>query len=227
MLSSLEVSLVMEISTNRLRSTSNSGAGWWGQEIAPSLALSVCRSRRSRRCRRFLESLFCFALLILPFQQSFCSDAGFEAELKVIGGAHRMFRLGVDQPVLEIEAWSTNGAAHDIVAGLDVADIFYRTAPGSPLPITIHLPADRSKARTTLPLPFGIGYYTILVTLTEGAVTLTHSTDLGVVWPPYSGVRPNSLFSSNVAPRQGEDLQLLETIGIKVQRTHFIPGVAT
>jgi hypothetical protein len=173
----------------------------------------------------WLRDLFCFCLAILPFQQSFCSDAGFEAELKVTGGARRMFRQGIDQPVVAIEAWSTNGVAHDIVAALDVADIFHRTQPDSSLPVTIHLPADRSKARITFPLSFGIGYYTINVTLTEGAVTLARSTDLGVVWPPYPGVRPNSLFSSNVAPQQAENLQLLETIGMKVLRTHFIPAV--
>jgi hypothetical protein len=76
-------------------------------------------------------------------------------------------------------------------------------------------------------LPDTIGYYLIFVTLGEGHGTITRSIDFGVVWPPYPGVRPDSFFATNASPRQGEDLQLLESIGMKVQRGHFAPNVAT
>ena len=180
-----------------------------------------------RTATEWLRFLFWLFVFVWPFQRSFCSEIGFDTELNVNGGAYRMFRLGVDQPELEISAWSTDGTAQEIVAAFDAADIFDRPLSDLPPSITIHLPANRSKVRTTIPLHFGIGYYRIFVTLTRGATTLTRSTDLGIVWPPYPGVRPDSLFSSNVAPQHGENLQLLETIGMKVQRTHFIPMINT
>lgn len=175
----------------------------------------------------WLRGLLLFGLVIWPFKPSFCSDAGFDADLQVTGGAHRMFRQGVDQPALQIEAWSTNGASHEIVAEIDVTDIFNRPASDTLPSVPLHLASDGSKLRTTLPLTFGIGYYAIFVTVREGAVSITRSIDLGIVWPPYPGPRPNSFFSTNASPQQGQDLQLLETIGMKVQRMHFIPAIAT
>jgi hypothetical protein len=171
--------------------------------------------------------LLWLALFAWPFQVTLCLDSGFNAELKLTGGAHRMFRQGVDQPVLEITAWSTDAMAHDVVPSLSVADIFNQPIPNALPPVEFRLPVDGSRVQLKLPLSFGIGYYSIIVRLTSGAATLRQSMDLGIVWPPYPGVRPNSLFASNVAPREGEDLQFLETIGMKVQRTHFIPEVAT
>lgn len=175
----------------------------------------------------WLRKLLWVSIIIWPFQYSLCSNTGFDMELKVTGGAYRIFREGLDQPVLEISAWSTDATAHDIVANVEISDIFKRAGP-DPLPsITIHLPADGSKLRSTYPLAFGIGYHSIFATLTEGEAALTRSIDLGVVWPPYPGIRPDSFFSSNTRPPLGEDLQLLETIGMKVLRTHFMPGVRT
>jgi hypothetical protein len=177
---------------------------------------------------KWLLGLFCFGLVIWPIQNALGSDRSCNLALQVNGGAHRIFRQGLDDPVLEITAWSTNGVAHDVEAGLDISDIFGWTALDSFPPIQVHLAADGSKTRVTVPLPLGIGYYAILVTLNEqGQSLITQWTDLGVVWPSHPGVRPDSFFSTNAAPKHGEDLQLLETVGIKVQRTHFFPGVAT
>jgi hypothetical protein len=50
--------------------------------------------------------------------------------------------------------------------------------------------------------------------------------DLGIVYPPFKGVRPNSLFGSNTSGlKQGADLDFLQTIGMKVERAHFAPPV--
>ena len=138
-----------------------------------------------------------------------------------------MFRQGIDHPILEITAWSTDAASHDLVASFQVADIFDRPCRGAPASIKLQVDADGSKLSTEVPLPEEIGYYFISVTLSEGPQAIMRSIDLGIVWPPYPGVRPDSFFATNAAPQQGEDMQLLETIGMKVQRTHFFPGVAT
>ncbi len=95
------------------------------------------------------------------------------------------------------------------------------------LPVNLHLPADSSTVSVQLPLTDPIGYREIFATVSDGAKTITRSIDLGIVWPPYPGVRPDSFFASNVPPQEGEKLQLLENIGLKVQRTHFAPNVAT
>jgi hypothetical protein len=138
-----------------------------------------------------------------------------------------MFRQGIDHPVLEITAWSTNPASHDLVASFQVFDILNRPIEDPPASIKLHLEADGSKLSSKIPLTEQIGYYSISVTISQGQETITRDIDLGIVWPPYPGVRPDSFFATSAAPQQGEDMQLLETIGMKVQRTHFFPGVAT
>src|ERR1700736_83984 len=54
-----------------------------------------------------------------------CFDATFE----VIGGAHRMFREGIDHPALKIGAWSIDRAAHEVAVKFQIEDIF-----GKPIP---------------------------------------------------------------------------------------------
>jgi hypothetical protein len=173
------------------------------------------------------KSLLQFALVIWPFQLALCAGAGFEASLQVTGGAYRVFRQGIDHPALEVTAWSTNSAAHDLVANFQVSDIQNRPNGEAPAAIKLHLEADGSKATARIPLAEQIGYYSLSVTLSDGSQTITHSIDLGIVWPPYPGIRPDSFFATNAPPQQGEDMQLLEAIGMKVQRTHFFPQVVT
>jgi hypothetical protein len=166
-------------------------------------------------------------LCVFPLHFAFSGEPGFDATLNVTGGAHRMFREGIDQPVLEIDAWSKDSTNHDVTASLQIFDMANRPKAGAPRPITLHLPADGSKLSSRIKLGDQIGYYLVFVTLSEGSARITRSIDLGVVWPPYRGTRPDSFFATNASPRLGEDLQLLETIGMKVQRGHFSPNVAT
>jgi hypothetical protein len=175
----------------------------------------------------WLRGLFYFTLILWPFESSLCFAAGFEAQLQLTGDAHRMFRQGLDKPVVEINAWSTDSRPHDVLISLNIEDGFSRLESASPRPVTFHLPADGAHLGTSIPLDSGIGYHSAFFTLDDGAATITRSIDFGVVWPPYPGARPNSFFATNASPRQGEDLQLLETIGMKVQRGHFVPNVAT
>jgi len=174
-----------------------------------------------------LRGLFYFVLIVWPFEASLCFATGFGAELQLTGGAHRMFRQGLDKPVLEINAWSTDSKPHEVLISLNIEDVFNRVESAPPKQAAIHLPADGTHLGTRIALDSGIGYHTAFVTLDDAATTITRSIDLGIVWPPYPGTRPNSFFASNASPRQGEDLQLLETIGMKVQRGHFSPTVAT
>jgi hypothetical protein len=174
--------------------------------------------------RRWYLTWFVF---IWPFQLALGAGAGFEASLQVTGGAYRMFRQGIDRPVLEITAWSTDSASHDLVANFEVFDILNRPIGDAPSSTKLYLPADGSKLSAKVLLTEPIGYYSISVTLSGGSEAIKRSIDLGIVWPPYPGVRPDSFFATNAAPQKGEDMQLIETVGMKVQRTHFFPGVAT
>jgi hypothetical protein len=154
-------------------------------------------------------------------------DLPVDFSLNMIGGAHRLFRQGVDRAELEITAWSKDGAPHDLNLSFQVRDLFGRSATATLPSLVFHITADGSKARTVIPLSLGLGYYNIVANCGEGSDFLSRDTDLGVVSPPYPGPRPDSFFATNAALQEGENLQLLETIGMKVQRTHFIPQVAS
>ncbi len=143
-----------------------------------------------------LRGLFYFALIVWPFEASLCFAAGFEAELQLTGGAHRMFRQGLDKPVLEINAWSTDSQPHDVLISFNIEDAFNRVESAPLKQAAIHLPADGTHLGTRIPLDSGIGYHTAFITLDDGAATITRSIDLGIVWPPYPGTRPNSFFAT-------------------------------
>ena len=173
------------------------------------------------------KRLLTLVLIVLPLHAARCSQTGFEVSLQVSGGAYRIFRYGIDHPVLEVSGWSTDSADHDLVVTFKTYDIFNQPKSEALTPINLHLTADSAAVSGQIPLSESIGYRTIFATITEGAKTTMRQTDLGIVWPPYAGVRPDSFFASNVPPQQGEKLQLLENIGLKVQRMHFAPNVAT
>ena len=175
----------------------------------------------------WIKHLLPLGLAVWPFQLAFGLEAGFEVSLQVSGGAYRIFRQGIDHPVLEVTGWSRDSASHNLVARFEVLDRFNRPKPETIAPINLHLPEDSSTVSAQAPLADGIGYYLIVATLSDGVKTITRTTDLGIVCPPYPGFRPDSFFASNVPPQEGEKLQLLESIGVKVQRTHFAPNVAT
>jgi hypothetical protein len=172
------------------------------------------------------NKLLALCLVATPCQQLLSADLAADFNLDVIGGAYRMFRHGVDQPELRVTAWSNDNAPHEISIGFQVQDLFGPLAETLLPPLVLKTPADGSKAESVIPLHFGIGYFRVIAQCSSGSVPLSRSADLGVVWPPYPGIRPNSFFASNVPPEEGENLQLVETLGIKVQRTHFIPEVA-
>jgi hypothetical protein len=165
-------------------------------------------------------------IMVFPLQHSFSADLPADFSLNLIGGAHRLFRQGLDQPEFEVSAWSKDGAPHDLHFSFQIKDLFGRPTSATLSALIFHVSADGSKARTVIPLSLGTGYYTIITDCSEGPSSLRQDIDFGIVWPPYPDARPNSFFASNVPPQEGDDLRLLETIGMKVQRTHFVPQVA-
>jgi len=171
------------------------------------------------------QSLCGVALFFSSFCAALAAQPGFDIEIKITGGAYRVFQQNRDLRALEIIGWSTDGAAHDVNINLQTLDFFGQPANLGSSSVELHLLTSGSKSIKVLPLDADIGYYTLVAQCTENENTLTRTADFGVVWPPYPGIRPNSFFGSNVGPKSGEDLRLLETIGMKVQRTHFVPPV--
>jgi hypothetical protein len=172
-----------------------------------------------------LMCLLVLGFTFLAAQSTLSEEPGFDMQLGVVGGAHRMIRNGVDQPALVITAWSIDGKEHDLTITFQVEDFFGNPVRDKIPELVVHVTADKSKEKLTIPLHFGQGYYSVAAQSSEGDVVLTRSSDFGVVPTPYPGTRPNSLFASNSAIKQGEDLQFLETIGMKLLRTHFEPQV--
>jgi len=172
------------------------------------------------------------ALLSVAFVACFpcrISAAGqsFNATFEVLGGAHRMFRAGIDHPELKICAWSTDSARHEVTVRFQIEDIF-----GNPLPkrdeLTLALPADGEQVERRIPFETELGYFSIRAQFGDGTTSVTRWLDLGVVPPPFPGPRPNSLFASNTSElKHGEDLDFLQAIGMKVERAHFASPVQT
>jgi hypothetical protein len=173
-----------------------------------------------------LKYLAALWIVALPLHYSLSADVLVDFDIKVLGGAYQIFRLGVDQPQLEVTAWSKDAAPHDLNLSFQIEDLFSQSVAAKLPSVVLHVSPDGSKTRTVIPLSLDIGYYEIFAHCNADSLSLRRRTDLGIVWPPYPGIRPNSFFASNVGPQEGENLQLLEAVGIKVQRTHFAPQVS-
>ncbi len=107
-----------------------------------------------------LKQLLTVWMIIFPLQRIFCADVPVDFSLNVVGGAHRIFRQGIDLPKLEVIAWSKDGAPHDLNLSFQIQDLFGRQAATLPS-LIFHVPEDASKARAVVPLGLGVGYYTI------------------------------------------------------------------
>lgn len=136
-----------------------------------------------------------------------------------------MFRDQIDQPTLIAGAWSLNGAEHEVSVKFQIEDIFGRPVK-SRIDFQITLPSDGRRVERAISFQPGLGYFSITATFQSGKSEVSRWMDLGIVYPPFKGVRPNSLFGSNTSGlKQGLDLELLQTIGMKVERAHFAPPV--
>jgi hypothetical protein len=159
--------------------------------------------------------------------KTFIAANSLGASLEVEGGAHRMFRDGVDYPTLKIDAWSMDGAQHEVRVKFQIEDIFNKPTQ-TPEDVRITLPADGTKVERTITFEPGLGYFNLTAKFKSESSEVTRWLDLGVVARPFSGPRPNSFFGSNTSGlKKGMDLELLERIGMKVERAHFAPPVQT
>src|SRR6516164_5562597 len=94
-----------------------------------------------------------------PNQKAVPGDS-FNATFEIVGGAHRMFREGIDDPTLKLTAWSIDGAEHEVTVKFEIEDIFGKPVPGRN-DVKITLPADGNKVERTILFQPGLGYFNI------------------------------------------------------------------
>jgi hypothetical protein len=76
----------------------------------------------------------------------------------------------------------------------------------------------------SLNISLPVGFYRIQVIAVHGNQKDIAFTEIAIVPPSATGLRPNSFFASNTSDiKLGKDLDLLDLLGVKVQRTHFYP----
>lgn len=170
-----------------------------------------------------------YAAMEIP-QQADIGTATREARLTLAaaGGTYRMFVTGAEAVRLSLTADGLDDAMDPLIVRLAVEDIFGRPVRSTGLPDEVRLSADDCASGLELCLEPGVGYFLITAVASVGGNDMRASVDVGVVPPPHPGIRPDSFFSSNTAHlRQGEDLELLRRLGIKVQRVHFQPDSLT
>jgi len=161
--------------------------------------------------------------------------ADLEVKLETVGGVYRMFNRQMElakgqqhEPVvLRLSLRNTGANAFSGNAAFRASDVFDKAIDWSPV-LTVNAPADGKWTSFNQVLEQGIGYYSITVDVKRGDQTATAWTDLGIIPEPHSGLRPESVFSSNTsAVLTGEKLDLVQAIGLKVMRAHFQPNGTT
>ncbi len=159
--------------------------------------------------------------------------AGIEASLQPVGGTHHVFtrvmpRSAIErfEPVLlRMSVSSTNGRAQRIGVTMTATDIFGQSVPWRK-DMMINVPADGATMKRTVGLDAGTGYFLVTAVFHTETGTLMRSTDVGILPPNHAGIRENSFFAVTAPTlRRGDDLNLLQLLGIKVLRTHLQPIV--
>jgi len=90
------------------------------------------------------------------------------------------------------------------------------------------VPPGDGRAAVNVPCKLPVGFYRVTGQVECGPAKATVAWELGIVPPHRPGLRPDSFFASNTSSiRVGQELRLLQVIGMKVQRTHFQPRART
>lgn len=145
------------------------------------------------------------------------SDA-MQVELAVNGGAHRICTIGADQAKLHV---AVTGATGEVPVALTATDLW--GAPAWQAAVTLKPGAD-GKATADIDGPATAGYFAITATFPGGVIT---TTDLGLVPAQPTGQRRHSFFASNTSGiKRGDDADLLQRLGMRIQRCHFHPRLA-
>ena len=110
------------------------------------------------------------------------------------------------------------GAVWPDEATLTAKDIFGRPVDWD---ARVKAAKDGREVRAEVLLSAKAGSYSITARTASGAA---QTVEVGIIPPPHAGLRPDSFFASNTARmKSGDDLALLEAIGMKIQRCHFQP----
>ena len=120
---------------------------------------------------------------------------------------------------------STNNAATSASVSLTAEDIFTKpVAINGESQISVPLQKGAGAQDISFKAP-GPGYYLLHTEVHAGEDTATGSTDFGVVPFAHPGLRPDSLFASNMPWPAGPDLDLWQAIGMKIARHGLNPKI--
>lgn len=127
--------------------------------------------------------------------------------------------------VIPVEFINAQPGTVKIVARAE--DIFGRPVKLEQSSFVLDVPAGKQKVPAEVQLQLSNGFYRIgLTAINNDKKADMGFTEIGVVPPTGKGLRPNSFFASNTSDiKLGKDLDLLDMVGIKVQRTHFYPDI--
>ena len=127
------------------------------------------------------------------------------------------------QPIrvpLKFSLTSASPKAQRVRATLSTADLWDKPG-GWRQQLTVDLPAGATLQREVI-LEAGPGYHQILGQFESEQANISAWTDIGIIPPTHPGLRPDSFFASNTSHlRLGDELRLLQVLGMKVQRSHL------
>jgi hypothetical protein len=158
--------------------------------------------------------------------------ASLEVKLAPVGSAEGIFNrpdlsagaLAQAPVMLHLTIRGADAAATTATVSWAVQDIFRQPVNGKEQ-LSVDLKNGQGEQDISFRAP-GPGYFQVQAEAQAGADTATVLSDFGMVPSPYPGVRPNSFFATNTSGlRTGADLDLLQAIGMKVERGHFYPRV--
>ena len=167
--------------------------------------------------RGYVGILIGLVCLALPVQRASAAADAIQTSLTLIGGAHHVFVVGAEAPKLHLSLSSQDHQAHHVDVSLRADDLWGRPTDWK-RNVLIDLTGPGTGA-TDIDLPKDVGFYDVSADFTSGAFYQTNHIEMAVVYPPAKGIRPDSFFASNTSNiKSGEDLLLLERIGMKIQR---------
>ena len=153
------------------------------------------------------------------------------ASLTPVGGVYGMFTRSLrpasgdvgEAIPMKLQISGIPAGAKEVHAELTVIDI-----SGKPLAWkrTLSVPPQPSQASRDCDIQYDgpAGCNDIAVRVIADGQECIAATRIGVVPPWIPGIRPESFFTSNTSGmRGGDELKLLQMIGMKVQRAHFQP----
>ncbi|UCG58193.1 MAG: hypothetical protein JSU70_01550 [Phycisphaerales bacterium] len=177
--------------------------------------------------------LLLIVLVAAPIGPAAFAASPISIELRPIGGVANMFNRPlspdgkVDPIPIQIVVSSTEGRDHNLPIRITAVDMF-EVPVDFKRQLLMGVPADGSQARRTVELDAGMGFFKVIATTAYGGEAISASVEIGVIPPWHPGVRKQSFFASNTShPRTGEELRLLQALGMKVQRCHFQPEVVS